>query len=46
MFTEKHLCWNIFFDEVAGLRPTTLFKKTPTQGYLMNMAKFLRTTFL
>ena len=26
-FTEKHLCQSLFFNKVAGLRTTTLFKK-------------------
>ena len=26
-FTEKHLCQSLFFNIVAGLRPTTLTKK-------------------
>ena len=26
-FTEKHLCQNLFFNKVAGLRPATLLKK-------------------
>ena len=21
IFTKKHLCWRLFFDKVAGLRP-------------------------
>ena len=26
-FTEKHLCQSLFFNKVAGLRPTNLLKK-------------------
>ena len=26
-FTGKHLCQSLFFNKVAGLRPTTLLKK-------------------
>ena len=26
-FIGKHLCWNLFFNKVAGLRPATLSKK-------------------
>ena len=26
-FTEKRLCWSLFLNKVAGLRPTTLLKK-------------------
>ena len=27
IFTEKHLCWSLFFDKVVVLGPATLFKK-------------------
>ena len=26
-FTEKHMCYSLFFNKVAGLRPATLLKK-------------------
>ena len=26
-FTGKHLCWNLFFNKVSGLRPATFLKK-------------------
>ena len=26
-FTRKHLCWSLFLNKVAGLRPAALFKK-------------------
>ena len=26
-FTRKHLCQNLFFNKVAGLRPATLLKR-------------------
>ena len=26
-FTEKHLCWSLFFNKVTGLRTESLFKK-------------------
>ena len=26
-FTGKHVCWNLFFNKVAGLRPAILLKK-------------------
>ena len=33
-FTEKHLCQNLFFNKVAGLRSVTLLKQeTLTQVY-------------
>ena len=46
-FTGKHLCQNLIFNKVAGLRPATLLKKeTLTQALSCDFAKFLRTTFL
>ena len=45
-FTGKHLCQSLFFNKVAGLRPTTLLKKRPWHRCLpVNFAKFLRTPF-
>ena len=45
-FKEKHFCWSLFFNKVTGLRSATLFKKgIPTQVFLANFAKFLRTSF-
>ena len=41
-FTEKHLCQSLFFNKVAGLRPTTLLKRRLQH----NFPKFLRTFFL
>ena len=26
-FTGKQLCWSVFFNKVAGLRPATLLKR-------------------
>ena len=31
-FTGKHLCWNLFFNEVTDLRPEHLFWKTSANG--------------
>ena len=46
-FTGKHLCQSLFFDKVAGLRPTTLLKKTLwSRCFPVNFAKFLSTPFL
>ena len=46
-FTGKHLYQGLFFDKVAGLRPTTLSKKKLWHRcFPVNFAKFLRTTFL
>ena len=33
-FTEKHLCWSLFFNQVACFQPTILVKKkTPAQVF-------------
>ena len=46
-FTGKHLCQSLFFNKVAGLRPTTLLKKRLCyRCFPVNFAKFLRTPFL
>ena len=46
-FTGKHLCQNLFFNKVAGLRPETLLKKRLWHRcFPVNSAKFLRTPFL
>ena len=46
-FTGKHLCQRLFFNKVAGLRPTTLLKKRLWHRcFTENFAKFLRTPFL
>ena len=45
-FTGKHLCQSLFFNKVAGLRPTTLLKKRLWHKcFLVNFGKFLRTPF-
>ena len=45
-FTGKHLCQNIFFNEVAGLRPATLLKKRLWhRRFPVNFVKILRTSF-
>ena len=45
-FTAKHLCQNLFFNKVAGLRPATLLKKRPWHRcFPVSFAKFLRTPF-
>ena len=45
-FTGKHLCWTFFFNEVAGLRPAALLKKTlQHRWFSVNFAKVLRTSF-
>ena len=35
-FTEKHLCRNLFFNKVGGLRTDTLLKKRLRRGNLRN----------
>ena len=46
-FTGKHLCQNLFFNKVAGLRPATLLKNSLWHKYFsVNFPKFLRTPFL
>ena len=46
-FTGKHLCWSLFLNKVAGLRPTTLLKKRLWHRcFPANFAKFVRTPFL
>ena len=46
-FTGKHLCQNLFFNKVAGLRAETLFKKRLWHRcFPVNFAKFLWTPFV
>ena len=46
-FTGKHLCQSLFFNKVAGLRPTNLLKKRPWhRRFSLYFAKSLRTPFL
>ena len=46
-FTGKYLCQNLFYNKVAGLRPTTLSKKRPWHRcFPVKFVKFLRTPFL
>ena len=35
MFTEKHLCWNLFFNKVAGVRPAKLFQRDSNTGVFL-----------
>ena len=45
-FTGKHLCQNLFFNKVAGLRPATLLKNRLWHRYFpVNFAKSLRKSF-
>ena len=46
-FTGKHLCRSLFFNIVAGLRPTTFLKKILRyRCFPVNLVKFLRKPFL
>ena len=46
-FTGNHLCQGLFFNKVAGLRPTTLLKiRLWHRCFPVNFAKFLRTPLL
>ena len=45
IFTGKHLCWSLVFNNVAGLRPTTSLKTRLQQVFPVSIAKFLRTAF-
>ena len=42
----KHLCWSLFFNEVAGWRPVTLLKKRHRHRcFPVNFEKCLKTLF-
>ena len=41
-FTGKHLCQSLFFNKVAGLRPTTLLKRDSNTCFPVNFVKILR----
>ena len=46
-FTGKHLRQSLFFNNVAGLRPATLFQRKLLHScFPVNFAKFSRTLFL
>ena len=46
-FTGKHLRQSLFFNNVAGLRPATLFQRKLLHScFPVNFAKFSRTFFL
>ena len=45
-FTGKHLCQRLFFNKVAGLRPTASLKNSLWHGcFPVKFAKFLRADF-
>ena len=46
-FKGKHLYQSLFFNKVAGLRPTTLLKKKLLHRFFpVNFSNFLRTPFV
>ena len=46
-FTEKHLCWSLFYSKVADVRPATLLKNKLRHRYFhLNFAKSLSNNFL
>ena len=43
IFTGKHLCWSLFFNEITGFRFATLLRKRlQHRCFPANIAKFLR----
>ena len=42
-FTGKDLSWSIFFNNVAGLRPGTLFKRLQHRFFSASFVKLYRT---
>ena len=45
--SKENTCASLFFNKVAGLRPSTLLKKRPWHRcFPVNFVKFLRTPFL
>ena len=46
-FTEKHLCWNPYFNKNVGLQGCSYIKKRlQRRCFLTNIEKFLRTPIL
>ena len=46
IFKGKQMCWSLFFNKVAGLRPAVLLKnRLQRRCFLANIDKFLRTGF-
>ena len=41
----KHLCWSLFLNKVAGLRPATLIKETPAEVLSCDFCKNFKNTF-
>ena len=47
-FTGKHLCWSLFFNKVAGVRPEKkrIKKRLQHRCFAVKFPKFLRTPIL
>ena len=46
IFIWRHLCWSLFFNEVTGFRPATLFKnETSAQVLVFSCCKIFKNTF-
>ena len=44
--TGKHLCWSLFLNKVAGLKPAKFIKRPRHWFFPLIFAKFFRTPFL
>ena len=44
-FTGKRLCQSLFFNKVAGLRPTTLLTETLAQMFSCEICKIFKNSF-
>ena len=46
-YSDENVCWSLFFNKVAGIRPVTLVKqRLRHRCFPVNFAKCLRTHFL
>ena len=46
-FTGKHLCWSLFFNKVAVLRPESLLKnRLQHRCFTLNLINFFKNPFL
>ena len=43
-FTRKHLCWNLFFNKVAGLKPEKK-KQNPTKVFSCEFCKISKSIY-
>ena len=46
IFTGKYLCWSLFIIKLQAWSPVTLLKRVQQMRFPVNIAKFLRTSFL